>query len=399
MEMQTSVYNIIWVDDDIDTLVAPVETKRLLKSKRINVIKAHNAIEFRATMDLCYDRVDAVITDANFSKTKDKPISERDLSGFEDIKSCIEKYQSKRVIPFYLYSGRGEFLAERYEFEGMEYFQINKRSFSKGELPKLLDQLRIEVEHINSPSFRIRNKYQHELEAASLVEGNEEALFNALMYEYSEDWKETADYFNPARKIVERIFVQCKKLNILPGLTELNAFSSFLSGSNDIFEVVEGVEIMSKPLVRSLEYFLNITQDGSHGAGDLKLGVDSYVRKTKNINLFRTVLYIAMDICLWYAKYISENPDPNVNSTKWRIKNNCIFEHQGIVKLKNDKYVCDNYSVKPAIDGAFEVGDIIGIKKSIPNKFIFTYFEEENEITVDKFALPNNIVVLSKNNQ
>ena len=45
------------------------------------------------------------------------------------------------------------------------------------------------------------------------------------------------------------------------------------------------------------------------------------------------------------------------------------------------------------------MGDIIGIKKSIPNKFIFTYFEEENEITVDKFALPNNIVVLSKNNQ
>jgi hypothetical protein len=106
-----------------------------------------------------------------------------------------------------------------------------------------------------------------------------------------------------------------------------------------------------------------------------------------------------MDICLWYSNYISDNPDTKVNSTKWRIKNNCIFEHQGIVKFKNDKYVCDNYSVKPTIDGAFEVGDIIGIKKSIPNKFIFTYFEEENEITVDKFALPNNIVVLSKNNQ
>jgi len=399
MEMQTNVYNIIWVDDDIDTLVAPMETKRLLKSKGINVIKTHNAIEFRATMDICYDRVDAVITDANFSKTKDKPVSERDLSGFEDIKSCIEKYQDKRVIPFYLYSGRGDFLAERYEFEGMEYFQINKRIFSKGELPKLLDQLKSEVEHINSPSFRIRNKYQKELESASIVEGNEEALFNALMYEYSEDWKETADYFNPARKIVERIFVQCKKYNIIPGLTELNAFSSFLSGSNDVFEVVEGVEIMSKPLVRSLEYFLNITQDGSHGAGDLKLGVDSYVRKTKNINLFRTILYIAMDICLWYSEYITENSEPDKNASKWRIKDNCVFEHKGIVKFQSDKYVCDNYSIKPTKEGAFEVGDIIGIKKSIPNKHVFTYMDGEHEINVDKFVFPTNIVVLAKNNQ
>ena len=86
METQISVYNVVWVDDEIDTLLAPMETKRILKRNSIEIIKARTSLEFRDIMEKRYDSIDAVITDANFSKFLTSNVDERDLSGFEDIK-------------------------------------------------------------------------------------------------------------------------------------------------------------------------------------------------------------------------------------------------------------------------------------------------------------------------
>lgn len=399
METQKLVYNVIWVDDEIDSLISDMATKRCLKLNGIEIISAHNALELREKMDVCYDRIDAVITDANMSKRKDTPNDERDLSGFEDVKSCIEKYNQKRDIPFYLYSGRGEFLSERYGNEGLEYFEANNRIFSKGELDNLLKQLRKEVEHINSLSFRIRNKYQKELEAASVIEGNEGFIFDALMYDYSENWGNTQDYFNPARKVIERVFDACKKLGVIPQLAELNSFGNFLQNKDSVFEIKENCEIMPKPLVYSLEYFLGITQDGSHGAGDLKLGVDAYVRNSKNINLFRTILYIVMDICLWYKDVCGQSRDENL--TKWQLKEDCKFEYTGVIKNIDGKLVCGEYLLHNK-DVEYAEGDEIGIRlykgKALgDNKYPFQYNNGETEITVSKFAYANNIVIIKKN--
>lgn len=394
-----NIYNVIWVDDEIDELLSPVEIKRLLRNQGIHIKPAHNSTEYREIMEHSYDRIDAVITDANMARSSDSPKNERDLSGFEDVKSCIEKYNVKRSIPFYLYSGRGEFLEERYENDGLEYFVTNNRIFSKGELPRLLEQLRKDVAHINSPSFRIRNKYHKELEAARLIENNEETLFSALLYEYTDGWNNTQDYFNPARKMVERIFHACKKRGIIPySLSELNSFSGFLQGKDCYFEVNEGCEIMPKPLIHSLEYFLNITQDGSHGAGDIKLNVDNYVRNTKNINLFRTILYIAMDLCLWFAKASQLPPEERVS--KWHLKPNCEFVYRGTIRDIEGKMVCGEYLLQnKEVD--YSAGDEIGIRqykgKAIPeNKHPFDYQEAETKITVSKFAYPTNVIIIRK---
>ena len=400
METPKLVYNVIWVDDEIDTLISDMGTKRCLMSNGIKIIPAHSAIELREIMEISYDRIDAVITDANMPKYGDKPKNERDLSGFEDVKSCVERYNQKRDIPFYLYSGRGDFLAERYESEGLEYFETNERIFSKGELPKLIEQLKREVEHINSSSFRIRKKYSKELEAAKVIEGNEETLFHALLYDYSEDWGNTQDYFNPARKVVERIFDACKRREIIPQLTELNSFSGFLLGKDSVFAIKENCEIMPKPLVHSLEYFLNITQDGSHGAGDLRLGVDEYVRTSKNINLFRTILYIAMDLCLWYQKVSEYSCDEN--RLKWQLKPDYCFEYTGAVKKIDGKLVCGECLLQDK-EVEYTEGDEVGIKlykgKALRvNNSPFEYDDGEKKISVCKYAFANNVVIIKKKN-
>ena len=76
-----NIYNVIWVDDEIDELLSPVEIKRLLRNQGIHIEPAHNSTEYREIMEHNYDRIDAVITDANMARSSDNPRNERDLSG------------------------------------------------------------------------------------------------------------------------------------------------------------------------------------------------------------------------------------------------------------------------------------------------------------------------------
>lgn len=307
--MEKSVCNVIWVDDVIEDICPEFGLgglKRALKKHNIEVIgKAHSFIEFKELMAICRDRVDAVITDANFNDASRTVVKKDDFKGLIKMIGVIESCNDKKDIPFYLYSGKEEYF--NFLNGELDYFDINGRRFRKGEFEKMFMKIREDVERINSPSYRIRRKYAAELSAAALIEGNEKCLMNALLYDYSEEWENTEDYFTPIRKITESIFDECRRCCIIPPITELNAISKFLTnGQYESYRVIGGGEIMPKPLARSLWYFLDITQDGSHKKGDLKLGVDKYVRETKNINLFRAVLYIAMDLCLWYKKVVEE---------------------------------------------------------------------------------------------
>ena len=356
--MKKNICNVIWVDDDIENICPETGMKGLkreLKEYNIEVIgKARSYLEFKQLMDICKDRVDAVITDANFNDVSPAVTGDKDFKGLIKMIGVIESYNERRYIPFYLYSGKEDYF--KFENGELDYFKINNRKFKKGEYEKMFKKIREDVEHINSPSFRIRNKYKTELEAASLIDGNEERLMNALLYIYSDEWKNTEDYFNPMRQIVEAIFSKCTELKILPNFVNdsLSSTSRFLS--HQVIEdycIKEGQEIMPKPLARSLWYFLNITQDGSHDKANLDLKVVDYVRTTKNINLFRTILFIAMDLCLWYRNVKEETELPDF-APKWEKKENADFN-----KIKEEYESKEWIPMKDEKLGVWFCGDCI----------------------------------------
>lgn len=399
MNTQKNVYNIIWVDDEVDTLLN--ESKlRTLEKRSFNLIgTARTFSEFVYLMDLSYDKVDAVITDANFNTNSLVPKSERDLSGLVKLRGCIAAYNEKRCIPFFMYTGRGDFLEEKYEDGELDYFYDNNRYFTKGQFDEMLEQIRIDVEHINSASFRIRNKYAAELKAASLIESNEEDLMKALLYEETGDWNNTEDYFNPIRKIVERILEESKKLKITPHNIKLSGWKRFLANEDKIFCLKSPQEeIMPKPLMFSLDYLEHIIQDGSHGEGYLELGVDAYVRESKDINLFRSVLYITMDLCLWFEKYATSCTK---QKQKWSINRDefkCIGKiTQQVGRDGRIVYACENFLIGDPRNDESSVGNTIGIIKDVsPNRYPFSYVKEDGtEITVDKYTTAQHIVRLS----
>ena len=295
--MEANVYNVIWADDDVDSYRMDDVTIRIMKSENVKLLDyAHTSTELREKLNEWEDMVDAVITDGNFDRKRTTDIL-KSTSGLSDVLSFINEYNRKRFIPFFLYTGKKALLKEKFTDGELEYFENRDRIFEKGNFKAMLLKIKEDVDNINSPQYRIRNKYSKEFEAAKLIDEATENLQRGLLYLYDEgSWNNTQDYFNPARKIVERIKTSCSQMNLLPPRLSLNVASKLFSGLDCGFRLKR--ELMEKPLAESLHFFLKITQDGSHDEDDMSLNVDQYVRDTKNINLYRTILYITMDLFL-----------------------------------------------------------------------------------------------------
>ena len=361
-----NVYNVVWADDDIDALIVRYEKR--FTNNGIHIIgRAHNGEELELCLSEKMHMIDAVIVDANFNESETDIDDERDTSGLSFTRSHLLKQYSS--IPFILFTQRSdEMIADKYRNtpKFKSEFPRHVRWFKKNdedELIEMFEAIKKEADYRKSDSFRIRNKYAKEFEAAMLIEEATENLQRGLLYLYEDNsWKNVQDYFNPARKIVERIMTKCKEKNLLPQEISLNNASRMFSGLDCGYSFKK--EIMPKPLAESLFYFLKITQDGSHDDFDMSLGVDKYVRETQNINLYRTILYIAMDILLWY-KGISEY--------NWEDEEQVwegIYIFTGEVSQLPGKYTLytGKYELQSK-DTELKAGDIVGIIKSETSRY------------------------------
>ena len=381
--MEANVYNVIWADDEIDSYRRDNTVINILRRKQVNLLDfAHTSSELKEKLNEWEDKVDAVITDGNFDKKKTVDII-RSTSGISDVLTFISDFNRKRIIPFFLYTGKKALLKEKFTDGELDYFEKRGRIFEKGSLSNMLTKIKEDVDYINSPQFRIRNKYAMEFEAAALIQDATENLERGLLYLYEDDsWENTQDYFTPARKIVERIIRSCSEMNLLPPHLSLNIASKIFSGINCGYRLKK--PLMEKPLAESLHFFLKITQDGSHDTDDLQLNVDQYVRDTKNTNLYLSILHIAMDLLLWHKKMKDEYS--NINERQWEsdfIYIGKVCKHPVYDNFfYTDKYQLDSKDVD------IQDGDLVGILKSEDKK------RPNGKIT--DFVFKNNYIILEK---
>lgn len=370
--MTKNVYNIVWADDEIDDLLDK-DTIEELESKGFKIVgQAHDGEELESILSKP-EMVDAVIVDANFNESDVKIGSERDTSGL-DYARGLYLHTLKKSIPFFLFTNRSdELLREIYKNNPkfLEDFPRHKRWFNKsgqGEYDELFEAIRAQVEEIKSPSFVIRNKYRKEFEAAKLIPNAENLLLKGILSEVTNDLSNEAivECFTPVRMICENIIDQCQAREYIPYISSLNSICDFLR-----LKEVEGFKlttpIMHKTLVSSLEYFLSITQDGSHDKSCLPLEVIDYVRRRNNNNLYRAMLYIVMDLLLWYKDLIDNNPESKGLWTG-------AYEAIGKVCAKTNGErlvytVNGEYQIED--NGEIKDGSEVFIIKSVPSRYPF----------------------------
>lgn len=318
-------YKVIIIDDEVDTFCNDEKVSKCL-SEGVELIRVHNIGEFEEHLHNYDGYIDAVITDVNFSAGEDGiAADDNDSSGFNRVQQIISIYRSRgRYIPYYICSGKPELVKERYlKYNELKELETNQRIFTKEEFWTLIEKVKSDIVHIQSPEFRIKNQYVSELKAVKncISPAYERLLLEILIYceEGKYDAQVTIGYFNPLRKIIEIIRDKCEYLGIIPAaVSSLNDFSRFMQGKEVSGYSIKSGDVMPPTLARGLYYYLDITQDASHSKDSLKLNVEQYVQKQRNVILLKTIVNIALDICLWFNKYSLENQEYVDNEAKWK---------------------------------------------------------------------------------
>lgn len=386
--MNKRIIRVLWADDEkvFDEDYMPWESDQYIIELVAGVTDAD---ELGSTLARQARLIDAVIVDANFAD-KGMPKSERTGSGLTKSNELRAKYgEGSRPIPFFLFTGRNDDVLKEIFGSGsglLDYFIDNDQKFSKlveNPYKRLFDRIDEVVSYQRTPEFHLRNLYRAEFEAAKMIDDATENLLRGLLYIYEEEsWKTTQDYFNPARKIVERIIDSCISMNLLPPHISLNTASRILGGNTNDFSLT--TPLMEKPLAESLRYFLSITQDGSHDMCDLQLGVDQYVRRTENVNLYLSILHIAMDLLLWHKEM---KDIYNSNSKRLWTANFVFMGNVSVHSKWNNVYYTDKYQLENK-SGLLKVGDLVGIRKSGPNNNVWL------KPTITDFVYETNYIVL-----
>lgn len=327
-----NVYNIVWADDEIDELLDNITIEEL-KEKGFNIVgQAHDGHELESILDNP-DLVDAVIVDANFNESDAKLESDRDTSGLEYARS-LYRMKLQRKVPFFLLTNRSdELLKEIYQHNQsfLEDFPRHKRWFKKSvseEYNAMFEEIKKAVDEAKSPNFIIRNRYQYELNAASLIDGTNEFIQEFLVRDYENTLQNIKEPFVSVRRSIEKIFGKCETWKLIPPVSDntngtanyflYNKYCVKEGGVYKTYYVMEGGDLMPKPLAQALKYIVDITQDGSHSKNDMKLKVDEYFESTKDVLLLRSVVFILMDVVKWFAFTLLHNQDMEHNeATLW----------------------------------------------------------------------------------
>ena len=101
MKIEQTVFNVIWLDDEIGSLYRKHKGELLEAGITVLGKGAQNVDEFEIQIQKFKNVVDAVVTDANFN------IKEmNDCDGLIDVSYLIKKYNQERSIPFIVFTGR-----------------------------------------------------------------------------------------------------------------------------------------------------------------------------------------------------------------------------------------------------------------------------------------------------
>lgn len=313
--MSAKVYNILWADDEIDTLEKNEATRYLFLSKGVNLLQGVTTSErLHQALDIYKDKVDAVIIDANFSREDVDYLQPNDISGLIHSATLLELYNIKREIPFFLYTARKGKLSNLCRNKELFYFEKNDRIFLKGNINPLLNQIIEDVDKIQSVERWVQLRYGKLLGRVKKID--EKAAITLEDFLRAEardvDFDKAGVMFNSLRKIVEIIVDHCHNELVVPREVKgLNAFAYFWSkvgfkekdNNGNVKKIwkPKSKDLMPELLSESLGKVIEILQDGSHATEELNLRVADYVQENKTPFVFRFCLHYVLELLMWYS--------------------------------------------------------------------------------------------------
>ena len=336
--MSMNVYNVVWADDEIDTLLN--ENEYLLEDLEDNGIKvvgrAHNGKELGDILKAS-NEIDAIIVDANFNEGSNPVTIERGHSGLDYARNLYHQ-KLEKSIPMFLYTGRAEDVLKEMFKDNPCFFEDFRRYenwFSKSaedELDRLLTAIKKAVDESKTHSFIIRNHYRNVFEGLSSLGISDVSwpilrdILTPLHYPEDDPSFKPVQHYNQLRQVLEYLFRACNKVGVLPDQclpnekVNLHQCSCYLAGKDCEIAKVRYGEIGERVVPNYIENIIRaILEFGNIHSHTVDLDKhDSLVIE----NIFKTaesrylIFGLALQLCevvIWFSDYLPKHNDKEIN--------------------------------------------------------------------------------------
>ena len=249
---------------------------------------------------------DAVVLDA---KVKYEKGSEKlGLSGLTASRDRLIELNSKGIyLPYFIFTGQPGYMDN--EMFAESYGEFYTKSVDE---ERLLTDIRNSIESKDDYVLQMIHPKVFACIMDYLGEEIRPKVLDLLKESESEKAGLYRADFNDIRKVVERIFSILHGENLIPseiynGHGSITGCSKFLSGNRDM-DFIPNVEILPPTVSYLLMCLLTVTQDASHGDGNLRLGVDKYVKDNNSSYVYRTCIYQLLEFISWTKDYLDSDP-------------------------------------------------------------------------------------------
>lgn len=303
--MEDIFYNILWIDDEHETLTG---TKGRAKRNGINLMPFKSLNSGMDELERNYPFYDGVLLDAKFFENED------DVKGTEDtynVHRAKERLlQLKKNFEVFVLTGQAE------AYEDKTFNKSFTKVYKKGsdeEIDRLFSDIKVSA--ATQEDTQIRHSYKRVFDVCTEKYIGELAGQDILNLLKVHDETNIDNHFNAIRKVVEDLFIAFNKFNLLPAEfvtpgVALNESSKFLAGkgSDGSLFTEKGYQHfeethLPKQIAFYLRSILSVTQAGSH-----RSEIDSYVKTIKTPFLLKSVFFQLLDVLAWFKMYVDSNP-------------------------------------------------------------------------------------------
>lgn len=303
--MEDIFYNILWIDDEHETLSG---TKGRAKRNGINLIPYKSLDGGMSELERNYPYYDGVLLDAKFFE------NENDEAGSEDTYASFRAkdriLQLPKKFEIFILTGQAE------AYEDRTFKKAFTKVYEKGkdeDVNRLFSDIKEAAK--GQLDTQLRHSFKRVFDLCTERYVGELAGQDLLNLLKVTDESNMDNDFNTIRKIVEDLFTAFHKYNLLPiefvspGVA-LNESSKFLAGksSDGSLFTEKGYQHLEEThlpqqVASFIRSILSITQAGSH-----RSNIDKFVKLVSTPYLFKSVLYQLMDVLVWFKMYVDGNP-------------------------------------------------------------------------------------------
>lgn len=314
-------YNILWIDDEWDKM--PTFKQECEELYNLNLVPFRTRKAGMQALEDNLDKWHAVLLDAKmFDESENEQAS---LAGLGKAKAHLDRLSVKKAIPYFISTGQPDLLDDD-NFKALFGNYYTKAKDDEKLMADILQAI------LNAESSQIKAIYSNVFAASETLSISEYAdsiildILLPLHFVEKQSSFKPIHHYNQLRQLVEYLFRSCHKVGLVPeqcipnGVVNLNQCSIYLAGKNAEKAGVRygepGERIIPdyiEAIIRAVLDFGNVHSHTVELDAEDTIKIENILRSSQSKYLIFGLTLQLCEAITWFAKYISEHDDKEVN--------------------------------------------------------------------------------------